>query len=112
MPGIDAEALIARARARADDCGIEFMVRINAKPLHIDPGSPFVLECLELAGRTRPATVSYGTDGAMLGDLKNLLVCGPGDIAQAHTHDEWIALEQLERGADLYARMIRRWCCG
>jgi acetylornithine deacetylase len=112
MPGIDADALIARARAKAQECGIEFTVRINAGPLYIDPDSPFVRECLELAGRPRPVTVSYGTDGAMLGELRNLLVCGPGDIAQAHTHDEWIGLDQLERGTDLYARMIRRWCCG
>jgi acetylornithine deacetylase len=112
MPGIDADALIGRARAKAQECGIEFTVRINASPLYIDPDSSLVRECLELAARPQPTTVSYGTDGAMLGDLKNLLVCGPGDIAQAHTHDEWIALEQLERGTDLYARMIRRWCCG
>ena len=30
------------------------------------------------------------------------IVYGPGDIAQAHTADEWVALEQLER----YARSI------
>ena len=34
----------------------------------------------------------------------------PGDIAQAHTWDEWIDLEQLELGTDLYARMIEHWC--
>lgn len=111
MPGIEAEPLIARARKKAEECGIEFQVRINAGPLYTAPSSPFVRECLELAGRSHPTTVSYGTDGAMLGDLRDLLVCGPGDIAQAHTHDEWIALDQLERGTDLYARMIRRWCC-
>ncbi|MEG3791116.1 acetylornithine deacetylase [Lysobacter sp. CCNWLW3] len=32
------------------------------------------------------------------------LVYGPGDIAQAHTADEWVALEQLER----YARSVAR----
>lgn len=32
------------------------------------------------------------------------LVYGPGDIAQAHTADEWVSLEQLER----YARSVRR----
>jgi acetylornithine deacetylase len=43
--------------------------------------------------------------------MKNLVVFGPGDIAQAHTHDEWISLDQLERGTDMFARAIRRWCC-
>lgn len=34
------------------------------------------------------------------------LVLGPGRIAQAHTADEWVALEQLERAFELYARLI------
>ena len=46
----------------------------------------------------------------MLGALQNLIVCGPGDIAQAHTNDEWIALNALQHGTALYERMIRTWC--
>ena len=110
MPGQNPELLIERARRKAAECGLEFVVRINGKPLYIEPESPFVRECLDLAGRTNATTVSYGTDGAMLGALRDLLVCGPGSIAQAHTHDEWIALDQLQRGTDLYAKMIRHWC--
>lgn len=34
------------------------------------------------------------------------LVFGPGDIAQAHTADEWVALEQLERYAGAVTRII------
>jgi acetylornithine deacetylase len=33
-------------------------------------------------------------------------VYGPGDIAQAHTADEWVALEQLERYAASIVRML------
>jgi len=36
------------------------------------------------------------------------LVFGPGDIAQAHTADEWVALEQLERAGETYRRMLSR----
>ena len=36
---------------------------------------------------------------------------GPGHIKQAHTWDEWIAVEQLDRGADLYEKLIRHCCC-
>jgi len=32
------------------------------------------------------------------------LVFGPGSIAQAHTADEWIDLEQLQRAKEIYAR--------
>lgn len=111
MPGQDADALIERARNKAEECGIDFEVVVRGNPLSTDPDSPFVQECLEIAGQSASRTVPYGTDGGKLSDLKNMIVCGPGDIAQAHTHDEWIALDQLEKGTDLYACMISRWCC-
>lgn len=34
------------------------------------------------------------------------IVYGPGDIAQAHTADEWVALEQLERYAHSIVRIL------
>jgi len=34
------------------------------------------------------------------------LVYGPGDIAQAHTADEWVSLEQLQRYADSIVRIL------
>jgi acetylornithine deacetylase len=111
MPGQDAEVLIARARVAAERCGIEFQRGHSGRALHVDPQSPFVQQVLRLAGKSAPRTVAYGTDGTMFGELQNLLVCGPGDIAQAHTHDEWIALEQLELGKALYGRLIQHFCC-
>ncbi|RFF29886.1 acetylornithine deacetylase [Wenzhouxiangella sediminis] len=35
------------------------------------------------------------------------MVLGPGDIAQAHTADEWVTLGQLERAAALYRSIVR-----
>lgn len=34
------------------------------------------------------------------------IVYGPGDIAQAHTADEWVALEQLQRYGETVVRVI------
>lgn len=34
------------------------------------------------------------------------IVLGPGDIAQAHATDEWVALEQLESACQLYGRVV------
>jgi acetylornithine deacetylase len=111
MPGQDPEILIERARTAAGRCGLEFQRGHSGRALYVDPKSPFVREVLRLAGRNAPRTVAYGTDGVMFGDLKNILVLGPGDIAQAHTHDEWIDLGQLEQGTALYARLIEHFCC-
>lgn len=35
------------------------------------------------------------------------LVLGPGDIAQAHAANEWVAVEQLQTARQLYAEVIR-----
>ncbi|MDF3127594.1 M20/M25/M40 family metallo-hydrolase [Kiritimatiellaeota bacterium B1221] len=35
-----------------------------------------------------------------------VLVFGPGDIAQAHTEDEYIEIEQLERGAKIFTDFL------
>lgn len=111
MPGQNADALVERARKAAVDNRIEFDLRSQATPLYVDPQSDFVKEVLQLIGKKTPRTVSYGTDGAMLSALKKIVVLGPGDIAQAHTHDEWINLDQLEKGTEIYSHLIRHWCC-
>ncbi len=57
------------------------------------------------AGRpTEPMGVAYATDAAMLSGVGGIpaVVLGPGDIAQGHTDDEWIALDQLEQAVDVY----------
>ncbi len=111
MPGQDADELLERARKAAAECGIEFEPRLRGKPLYVDPTSDVVQDVLRLAERETAGTVSYGTDGAMFTEMKRMVVFGPGDIAQAHTHDEWIALDELERGTELYAKLVRHWCC-
>lgn len=110
MPGQQPETLLERAAAAARRCGIDFEVTCQAGPVYVDPQSEFIGDLLRLADRTTPRTVAYGTDGTMFSALRHLAVIGPGDIAQAHTHDEWIALEQLQRGTELYTRLIRHWC--
>ena len=42
--------------------------------------------------------------------MKKMVVLGPGDIAQAHTVDEWIELEQLHKGVEVYTRFIDHVC--
>lgn len=41
--------------------------------------------------------------------LNNLIVLGPGNIAQAHRCDEWIELEQLHRGTEIYRSLLERF---
>jgi acetylornithine deacetylase/succinyl-diaminopimelate desuccinylase family protein len=52
----------------------------------------------------------YCTDGSKLASAGiETVVCGPGDIAQAHTCDEFIKIEQVEKAVRLYSRLVARW---
>jgi len=110
MPGQQPELLMERAKAAASRCGLELQVTAAAPPLYVDPRGEFVAQMLEVAGKSAPRTVSYGTDGTQFSALKKLVVFGPGSIAQAHTNDEWIRLDELERGTGLFERAIQRFC--
>jgi acetylornithine deacetylase len=60
-------------------------------------------------GRTPGVSgVPYGTDAGPLGAAGlPCLVFGPGDIAQAHTKDEWIELDQVRLAAEAYYQLAR-----
>ncbi|HAN96426.1 MAG TPA: acetylornithine deacetylase [Planctomycetaceae bacterium] len=112
LPGIDIEPLIRRVVAAGERMDVHVEVIRSAKPMWTDPESPFVRKALELAHRPASRTVSYGTDGGVFTELEHKIVFGPGSIAQAHTIDEWIAIEQLSLGTELYAKFIRQYCGG
>ncbi len=51
--------------------------------------------------------VPFGTDASTIAPRIPAVVFGPGDIAQAHTKDEWIELAQVDRAADILFRFAR-----
>jgi acetylornithine deacetylase len=77
-------------------------------PLETSPQLPLVRHFLRSVGQTRPAGVDFFCDAAVLaaGGIPSV-VFGPGDIAQAHTADEWISLASLERGKNLLLNFLK-----
>lgn len=111
MPGQKPCELLERAERKAKECGLEFNVLTRVDPLYVATESHYIKEVMECAGKRRPRTVSYGTDGGVFRDVCEKVVIGPGSIAQAHTSEEWVSLEQLERATDVYTKLIHRFCC-
>jgi acetylornithine deacetylase len=59
-----------------------------------------------VAGSHRVMAVPYGTDAAALaGAGIPSVVFGPGDIAKAHTCDEWVELAQVEQASEVLYRL-------
>jgi len=52
---------------------------------------------------------AYVTNGSIYAEAGvQVLVLGPGHAAQAHTHDEWVARDQLEQAAKVYCALMRQ----
>ncbi len=111
MPGVDTAGLVRRTKELARSHGLECQVHWLGEPLYTPPDSPLVHTALKLTNTRVSRTVPYGTDGtAYASRMKQLVVLGPGDIAQAHTVDEWVETDQLHQAEELYARFIEHVC--
>jgi acetylornithine deacetylase/succinyl-diaminopimelate desuccinylase-like protein len=75
--------------------------------LETHPRLPLVRQLLRCAGQKHRIGVNYFCDASVLahGGIPSV-VFGPGDIAQAHTADEWISLAALEQGRALLGRFL------
>jgi acetylornithine deacetylase len=63
-----------------------------------------------VVGKHSVHSVPFGTDASTVaGAGIPVVVFGPGDIAQAHTKDEWIDLDQLEPAAEILYRFACGW---
>jgi len=111
MPGQEVEVLLDRVRKCAKENDLELELKYTGKPLYTNPDHPLVETVKQVSNQITAHTVSYGTDGMVFGQHMPVVVIGPGNIAQAHTADEWIELEQLNLGTSLYQKLITNYCC-
>jgi acetylornithine deacetylase len=100
--------IAALLRARKLSARISSKKLAPCLPLETSPKLPLVRHFLRSTGQTRPAGVDFFCDAAVLaaGGIPSV-VFGPGDIAQAHTADEWISLAALERGKYLLLNFLK-----
>jgi acetylornithine deacetylase/succinyl-diaminopimelate desuccinylase family protein len=86
---------------------------VNMPPLVAGGAEPFLpglRSAIERVGGRAPEVVGvpYGTDAGPLGESGlPCVVFGPGDIAQAHTKDEWVELDQVRLASEIYFEMAR-----
>lgn len=70
---------------------------------------PIVQLARRLSRNDRPGKVSYGTEAGLFQKIGiPTVVCGPGDIVQAHAPDEFVALEQLAQCERFMERLASR----
>lgn len=91
--------LIPEMRETYDDVGIEIEVISDMPGLATGDDEEVTKLVMALTGANTTGKVSFGTEAGVfsaLGDIPTV-VCGPGNIEQAHKPDEFIELDQLGR---------------
>ena len=64
-----------------------------------------------LTGDNATHVVSYATEGGLFQERGlSTVICGPGNIAQAHQPDEFISLEQFQKGEIFMERLVESLC--
>lgn len=99
------------ARAELGECRLEHQAPwMQSRGLHFGANREWAEHLTTVVRSTGIESglvgVPYGTNAASIAVAGiPSAVLGPGSIAQAHTADEWIAIEQLELAVEIYYRI-------
>jgi acetylornithine deacetylase len=106
-----AEAIEPAMKAVDPATGFSFEVLNWIPGLALDDGHPLADLVRQTTGANGAGRVSYGTEAGLY-DAAGIptIVCGPGNIAQAHQGDEWIAESELAACDRFIRRMAERAC--
>ena len=66
----------------------------------------------ELTGCRHLRGAPFATDGGQLEGIGiHSVICGPGELSEAHRPDESLPITHLRRGAELIREVVARLCC-
>jgi acetylornithine deacetylase len=109
MPNDNREEAIERILSAAKKYNLE-VDWYMFEPFYADRTSPLIQVALAATNLPAAETVPFGTEAAVFKDYAQLVILGPGDIAQAHTKGEWIDLGQLQSAVNVYRHIIDHFC--
>ena len=103
IPGMDPAFVQDMLRNKVPD--IQIQMRGSA-PLYTDPTHPLIT-CLQSLGSQLEGAPWFCDAAVFAAKGSAAIAIGPGSIAQAHTADEFISLEDLESGAAFFLSFLR-----
>lgn len=121
-PGEEAEDYLAPIRqavveadlaikAKAPEAGVQLVRRSGAPPLGPEADGPAERLARRLTGDNQTRVAAYAAEAGQFQSAGlSTVICGPGDIAQAHQPNEFIALSELDRGLVIFAALVDTLC--
>ncbi len=124
LPDVDPEIYFDEIRRHAKEeieremktispeAGFEFEESDPNLALSTHPDEEVVTFVKKLAGQNDHGKVGFGTEAGLFQKRAGIptVVCGPGDIAQAHKPDEFITLDQVAKGEAFIQRLLDYVC--
>jgi acetylornithine deacetylase len=124
LPGSDPLALYRELERRVAEIDThdyalgKFRAEIRLRPpmafpsLNSPRGTALEKALFEATGATASRGAPFGTDGGWFSHVGiDSLICGPGDLEQAHQPNESLGRDAFERGAGIILDVVRRMCC-
>lgn len=103
------ERLLPGMRRVADTASIETLHQGSVPAFLAKPGSEAVALALALTGANSTSAVSYATEAGLFEEAGcPTVICGPGDIEQAHAADEFVTTAQLDSCMAFLAKLAER----
>ena len=102
-----AQTLAAEMQKTDPGAGIDLKWASQTVGLAASESDAIVQWAMRLSNYASVGKVSYGTEAGLFQSMGvPSVICGPGDIAQAHAPNEFVALEQLAQCEAFVERII------
>ncbi|MDQ6838807.1 MAG: acetylornithine deacetylase [Actinomycetota bacterium] len=102
-----ADDLQGQMRAEHADASVEVKVLAQVPSLESRTDGPAYALATQAGGTPSLDKVTFGTEAGQFANAGiDAVVCGPGDIAQAHAADEYITLDDIAAGARFVDRLL------
>jgi len=102
-----AEELAREMRAVDEQSGIDLQWLTQTAGLAASESDPIVQWAMQLSNNSTVGKVSYGTEAGLFQKMGvPTVICGPGDIAEAHRPNEFVTLDQLAQCERFMERIL------
>jgi acetylornithine deacetylase len=101
------EVIEPEMKRKSPKAGVAIELMTSVPPLRPEADGAAERLARRLTGDNGSHVVAYGTEGGQFQEVGwSTVICGPGDIAQAHQPDEFIAISQMQAGEQFMRRLI------
>jgi acetylornithine deacetylase len=118
VPGVNPDAMLApffaevkRAHEKlarlGPECGVVVDLRADAPPLQLQRDSAAETFMRALTGDNQIRVAAFATEAGQFQKAGfPAVICGPGSVEQAHQPNEFVAISEMQKGVEVFARFL------